>query len=113
MQTVVETPTFVRQADKIFSEEEHKAVIDFLATYPLAGDEIPGTGGIRKVRFGAKGKGKSGGARVIYYYFDEDAPIFALLAYGKGQKADLTPDEKKAAATLTRQIKAQYRKKRK
>ena len=64
MQTVAETSVFIRQASKLFSEEEHRAVIDFLAKYPLAGDEIPGTGGVRKVRFAAKGKGKSGGGRV-------------------------------------------------
>ena len=50
MQTVAETPTFSRQADKLFSEEERRALIDFLAENPLAGDAIPGTGGVRKLR---------------------------------------------------------------
>ena len=109
MQTVAEIPAFVRQAAKLFSDDEHKALIDFLATYPLAGDEIPGTGGVRKVRFAAKGKGKSGGARVIYYYFDEAAPIFALLAYGKGERTNLTPDETKIVAAFARAIKTHYR----
>ena len=68
MQTVAETPTFARQADKLFSEDEKRAVIDFLAENPLAGDEVPGTGGVRKLRFGASGRGKRGGARVIYYF---------------------------------------------
>ena len=112
MQTVAETPTFVRQAAKLFSDDEHKALINFLATYPLAGDEIPGTSGAHKVRFGAKGKGKSGGARVIYYYFDEGAPIYALLAYGKGERTNLTPDETKNVAAFAQAIKATFRKKR-
>ena len=51
MQTVAETPTFSRQADKLFSEDEKRKLIDFLAEHPLAGDEIPGTGGVRKLRF--------------------------------------------------------------
>ena len=109
MQTVAETPSFIRQAEMLFSPQEKADVIVFLATNPLSGDEIPGTGGVRKVRVAAKGKGKSGGARIIYYYYDEGAPIYALLAYGKGRKTDLTPDEAKAVAHLARQIKAAQR----
>ena len=67
MQTVAETPTFSRQAEKLFSEDEKHELINFLAENPLAGDEIPGTGGVRKLRFAASGRGKRGGARVIYY----------------------------------------------
>ena len=92
MQTVAETPTFSRQADKLFSEDEKHELINhrlfpsllpwglfppfsppafFLAENPLAGDEIPGTGGVRKLRFAPSGRGKRGGARVIYYYLDK------------------------------------------
>ena len=67
MRTVAETPIFSRQIDKLFSEDEKRELIDYLAENPLAGDEIPGTGGVRKVRFAASGRGKRGGARVIYY----------------------------------------------
>ena len=52
MQTVAEVPIFSRQTEKLFSEDEKRELIDFLAENPLAGDEIPGTGGVRKVRFG-------------------------------------------------------------
>lgn len=83
MQTVAETPIFTKQAAELFTEEERTELIDFLAPNPEVGDEIPGTSGVRKVRFGAKGKGKRGGARVIYYWYSNDAPIYALLAYGK------------------------------
>lgn len=65
MQTVAETPTLSRQADKLFSEDERRELIEFLAENPMAGDELPGTGGVRKLRFGALGRGKRGGARVI------------------------------------------------
>ena len=68
-------PDFSRQADKLFNEEERRELIDFLAENPLAGDRIPGTGGVRKLRFAAAGRGKRGGARVIYYFLDNTVPI--------------------------------------
>ncbi len=112
MQTVAETPTFTRQADRLFSDEERKALIDHLAEHPLAGDEIPGTGGIRKLRFAALGRGKRGGARVIYFYGGETMPVYALLAYAKSAKTDLSPSERRAAASIVAAIKHAERKKR-
>lgn len=106
MQTVVETPTFSRQADKLFHEEEKRELIDYLAMNPLAGDEIPGTGGVRKVRFAASGRGKRGGARIVYYYLDERIPLYALLAYAKSDQSDLTPDERRTVAALAAALKA-------
>lgn len=106
MQTVVETTVFIRRAEKLLSEEEHAALISFLAHHPQAGDEIVGTGGVRKVRFAAMGKGKSGGVRVIYYFYDEDVPIYALLIYGKNERADLTGEQRKAVAAFAAAIKA-------
>ena len=100
MQTVAEAPIFSRQTEKLFSEDEKRELIDFLSENPLAGDEIPGTGGVRKVRFAASGRGKRGGARVIYYYLDDTMPLYALLAYAKNAKDDMTPDEKRAVAAL-------------
>jgi hypothetical protein len=117
MQTVAETPIFARQADRLFDEEEKRALIDFLAANPLSGDEIPGTGGVRKVRFSASGRGGAsgagqagrGGARVIYYYLDGTMPLYALLAYAKNAREDMTPDEKRMAATLAAALKAAWR----
>lgn len=109
VQTVAETPLFIRQAAELFADEERSDLIGFLAAHPQAGDEIPGAGGVRKLRFGAKGKGKRGGARVIYYWYSDDAPIYALLAYGKNEKTDLTPDEAKAVAAFAKAIKAAHR----
>ncbi len=105
MQTVAETPTFARQADRLFSEEERKELIDYLADHPTAGDEIPGTGGIRKLRFAALARGKRGGARVIYFYGGQDIPIYALLAYAKSAKSDLNPVERRAVAAIVQAIK--------
>ena len=106
MQTVAETPTFSRQADKLFSEDERRELVDHLARNPMAGDEIPGTGGVRKLRFGALGRGKRGGARVIYFYGVERTPVYALLAYAKSAKTDLSPAERRAVAALAAAIKA-------
>ena len=106
MQTVAETPTFSRQAEKLFSEDEKHMLINFLAENPLAGDPIPGTGGVRKLRFAASGRGKRGGARVIYYYLDEASPIYALLAYAKGAKTDMTPNERRTVSKLVAALKA-------
>ncbi len=106
MQTVAETPTFTRQADKLFSEDEKRELIDFLAENPMAGDLIPGTGGVRKLRFAAAGRGKRGGARVIYFYGGEDMPIYALLAYAKSARTDLSPAERRAVAGIAAAIKS-------
>ena len=111
METVVETPTFIRLAEKLLSEDEQAALISYLASHPDAGDEIVGTGGVRKVRFAAMGKGKSGGVRVIYYFYDQDLPIYALLIYGKNERADLTAEQRKAVAIFAAAIKATRKRK--
>jgi hypothetical protein len=105
--TVVETPSFARRAEKLLSRGEHADLIDMLAASPEAGDEIPGTGGVRKLRFGAKGKGKSGGVRVIYYFFDRDTPLYAVFLYGKGEQADLSSEQSRMVADFAAGIKAQ------
>ena len=112
MQVVAETPTFTRQAEKLLAADDKSAVIDFLAANPFAGDIIPGTGGVRKVRIPLAGRGKSGGARVVYYVFDDDAPIYALLVYAKARRENLSPEDAKAVAAFAAAIKAQYRNRR-
>ena len=106
LQTVAETPVFIRRARKLLSEGEHDDLLTFLASHPGAGDEIVGTGGVRKVRFAAKGRGKSGGVRVIYFFYDEDIPIYALLVYGKNERADLTSQQRRSVAAFAAAIKA-------
>lgn len=106
MLSVAETPIFTRQTEKLFTEDEKQELIVYLSEFPLAGDEIPGTGGVRKLRFAASGRGKRGGARIIYYYLDDSMPLYALLAYAKNDQGDLTPDEKRAVSGLAAAIKA-------
>lgn len=105
MQTVVETPMFTRQADKLFDEEQKRQLINLLAEDPRAGVLIPGTGGVRKLRYAATGHGKRGGARVIYYFLDEDTPVYALLVYPKAAKTDLTSEDKRAVRALAAELK--------
>lgn len=103
--TVAETFAFARTADKLWSEAERFELIDHLARNPEAGDVIQGTGGVRKVRWGRSGSGKRGGARVIYFFYRPDCPLYLLLAYGKAQATDLTPDQRRAVAALATAIK--------
>jgi hypothetical protein len=112
MQTVIETPTFIRRSEKLFTVEERSALIEAIAFSPEAGDEIPGTGGVRKLRFGAKGKGKRGGARVIYFFHDEENPIYLLTCYAKNVADDISAAEKRALAAFTAAIKSAARKRR-
>ena len=74
--------------------------------------EVTGTGGVRKLRFRAAGGGKRGGGRVVYHYRDEDIPLYALLAYAKAARTDLTPEERRTMATLAARIKTEARSKR-
>ncbi len=104
--TVAETQFFLRAAEKIWSEEERAELVDFVAHNPEAGDVIPGTGGVRKLRWARSGSGKRGGARVVYFYYRPDCPLYLLLAYAKAQASDLSADEKKAVSAFAATIKA-------
>jgi len=94
--TVVETPAFVRAAGRLIDDEARTEMITFVAANPDAGDVIPGTGGVRKLRWAAKGKGKRGGVRVIYYFHDETIPAFLLDIYAKNVEENLTMAERNA-----------------
>lgn len=113
MQTVIELNAFKKKAEKLFKTDELTDLINFIAVNPFSGDEIPGTGGVRKLRFAAKGKGKRSGSRVVYFVFDEVEPIYLLACYGKSEKGDLSPDEKKAVTAFAIAAKAIARKKKK
>ena len=94
MQGIVETPTFLRDvAESGMSQEEHDAIIVAIARNPMMGDPIPNTGGARKARFRGRGKGKSGGYRVVTFYSGVDIPVFLLALVNKGERADLSRKE--------------------
>jgi mRNA-degrading endonuclease RelE of RelBE toxin-antitoxin system len=102
---VLETSIFSRRADALLSREERADLIEILAGDPLAGDIVPGLGGVRKLRFAPRGRGKSGGFRVIYYVLTESQPILALLIYGKNEQGDLSPAQRKVVANLAAEMK--------
>jgi len=104
----VETPEFLAAARRIMDDEERALLIGYLAQNPLAGDAIPGTGGVRKVRWALQGRGKRGGARVIYFFHNEAMPLFALTAYAKNERTDLTQAERNDLRQLTVQLVHSY-----
>ncbi|XNO42958.1 type II toxin-antitoxin system RelE/ParE family toxin [Sinorhizobium meliloti] len=99
--SVVETPEFLSATRKLMNDDERGLLVDYLAHNPTAGDVVQGTGGIRKVRWALYGRGKRGGARVIYFYHDTDMPLFALTAYAKNERADLSQQDKNDFRQLT------------
>jgi len=103
--TVAETRPFVRQAVSLWSDEEHAAFVDYIAANPEAGDVVPDSGGVRKVRWSRPGTGKRGGVRVIYFYHDSTMPLYLLLIYAKAQRENWTQDEKRRAQALTAALK--------
>lgn len=75
---------------------------------PKAGEIVPETGGVRKVRWALQGRGKRGGARVIYYYHNERLPVFLLAAYSKNEKANLSKAERNTIKRLVPLLVAGY-----
>ena len=92
----VEAPAFSRYREDYLDDEGFNELQQALAGNPEEGDLIPGTGGIRKLRWkdSRRGKGKRGGLRIIYYCFLSDEEIWLLTLYGKDEAADLSKDEK-------------------
>lgn len=109
LQTVVETPEFIKQSATLMDDLLRKEFIDFIANHPLKGDLITGTGGARKIRWaGRTNQGKSGGVRVIYYHHDENMPIFLFTVYAKNQRANLSAAEKNALKKIIQLIVKTY-----
>jgi len=88
--TVVETSLFVRQWPLYWTEDERGRFAAFLADHPFAGSVVPGSGGLRKVRWGRGGSGKSGGVRVIYFTRTAEGAIVLLTIYAKSTTDNIT-----------------------
>jgi len=101
MLTIVELPEFQRRAEALITEQEKRSIINYLALHPHAGVIMKGTGGIRKLRWATGGKGKSGGARVVYYFHNESMPLFLLTLFAKSEKANLSKSERNELARFT------------
>lgn len=93
MFTVIETPTFQKQVADVWTEADRLEFISWIASNPEAGDVIPGADGARKVRWTAQGKGKRGGARVIYFNLSDDEILLLVAVYPKSERANILPKE--------------------
>jgi len=100
MITIAEVPEYIRQAEKLLSEAERQDVLSYLSAHPKSGDLIEGTGGIRKLRWGRGGRGKSGGVRVIYYYHSELMPLYLITLFAKNEQDNLSKSERNELAKL-------------
>ena len=92
---IIETPIFTRRIQAVLTGEEYRLLQAQLVQKPDAGKIIPGSGGLRKLRWSAGGHGKRGGIRVIYYWFVTPEVILMLFAYPKNEQDNLTPDQLK------------------
>lgn len=108
-QVVFETPSYLRAVENFWDNDTQIEFKNFIASNALIGDVIPNTGGLRKIRWQGKGHGKRGGVRVIYYFYNENHPIYLLFAYPKNVQDDLSENEKKLMRDLVTQLKFSFR----
>ncbi len=102
---IIETSIFTRQVRDLLSEDEYRELQGALINRPDAGPIIRGSGGLRKVRWATRGRGKRGGVRVIYYWAVSSDQLLLLLIYGKSERDDLTSDQVK---TLRKIVEEEY-----
>ena len=100
---VLRLAIFSKRAKKLFTEVEIEALAAHLSQFPEKGDVIPGTKGLRKLRWSVGSRGKRGGSRIIYYYHVPESLILLLSAYAKNQQEDMDAAEKKTLRTAVEQ----------
>ena len=105
---VVETTEFLRCVRKLMTEDQRVGLIDFLARHPDRGDIIQGTGGVRKLRWATEGRGKSGEARIIYFFHNSSIPVFVLSAYAKSHLADISDADRNDFKRITKLLVETY-----
>ena len=110
-QVIVETPSYLSSVKNFWDDETQDEFKNYIAENFLSGDIIPNTGGLRKIRWQSSGRGKRGGARVIYYFYSENFPIYLLFAYQKNEKTDLTEYEKSLLRDYVKKLKNYFRSK--
>ena len=99
----VETPIFTAAIRALLPDEEYRALQSALLLRPEQGAIIPGSGGLRKIRWAGRSRGKRGGIRVIYFWYVSDDAFYMLFAYAKGTQADLTPAQVKLLRGVVRE----------
>mgnify|MGYP003913322995 CR=1 FL=1 len=98
------------RAEKLLTQNERDKLLYFLSTHPKAGTLIQGTGGIRKLRWAREGRGKSGSVRVIYFFYNENIPLFLLTIFAKGEMSDLSKSERNELSKFVKILISSYKK---
>jgi len=109
--TIVELPEFQKSSKNVLTQKERDELFYYLSQNPTDGDLIKGTGGIRKLRWSSKGKAKSGGSRIIYFFYNEKIPLFLLTLFSKNQKINLNKSEQEELAKLAKTLVKNYSRK--
>ena len=109
MLTIAELPTFIRRASKLLNEREHAEMISYIADHPETGTLLEGTGGIRKIRWRRGNQGKSSGVRVLYYFYNEYMPLYLLTLFAKGDRTNLSVQERQELADLASLLKQTWK----
>ena len=107
LQTVVETPAYLKAARGVLSDALRATVVNMVAENPEA--DVPLGGGVRKVRVARLGRGKSVGARVVFLFAGEDIPVFLLTVFAKNEKANLSNRDLTALIATAKELAADYR----
>ena len=108
MITFTEHPIFTKRITELLSDEEYREFQSDLAANPQTGDVVPGLGGLRKIRLALPGRGKRGGARVLYLLFLNAETVFLLYVFTKGEFGDLPPNKKRVIKALVEEIKKEF-----
>jgi mRNA-degrading endonuclease RelE of RelBE toxin-antitoxin system len=103
---IQETVVFSRRVQQLLDPESYRLLQLRLAADPIAGNQIPGTGGLRKIRWRTLSGGKRGGVRVIYYWAGAHETILMLMVFAKNERSDLSPEQK---AVLRQIVEEEYR----
>ena len=99
----VETPIFTRRILETLKDEEYRALQAALLRRPEQGSLIPGSGGLRKIRWATRTGGKRGGCRIIYYWDGKSETFYMLFIYAKSEREDLTRDQIKMLGRIVRE----------
>lgn len=107
--TVVELTPFIHAVQNVWDDTERVSFTTYIAENYEDGDLIQETGGLRKIRWKRPGIGKRSGVRIIYYYYDQQSPVYLITAFAKNEKENLTNEDKKILAALTAQLKEEIK----